>query len=54
MTETVVKSEKKIRIIPADPDKTRTAKSNSRHKIRVAAYCRVSTQEEEQLNSFEV
>ncbi len=34
--------------------KTETYAENSYRQIRVAAYCRVSTQMEEQLNSYEV
>lgn len=30
------------------------AEDNDRHKLRVAAYCRVSTDEEEQASSYEV
>ena len=54
MTDTGTKKEKKVRVISADPNKTRAASGNPKRKIRVAAYCRVSTQEEEQLNSYEV
>ena len=46
--------EKKVRVIPADPRMARSAAGKSQRSVRVAAYCRVSTQEEEQLNSYEV
>lgn len=41
----------KVTIIPADPSK----ESRDIHKkhLRVAAYCRVSTDSEEQLSSYE-
>ena len=42
----------KVTVIPAKPQ-TETAKKNGSVK-RVAAYCRVSTDEDEQLNSYEV
>ena len=45
-------SEKKITEIPANPVFHNIRKS--RRRLRVAAYCRVSTEEEEQQNSFEV
>ena len=46
MTETVPK----ITIIPANPEvKGRAVK----RQLRVAAYCRVSTDDEEQLTSYE-
>ena len=44
--------EKKITEIPANPVFHNIRKS--RRRLRVAAYCRVSTEEEEQQNSFEV
>ena len=44
--------EKKITEIPANPVFHNIRKSKRR--LRVAAYCRVSTEEEEQQNSFEV
>ena len=45
-------SEKKITEIPANPVFHNIRKT--RRRLRVAAYCRVSTEEEEQQNSFEV
>ena len=45
-------SEKKITEIPANPVFHNVRKT--RRRLRVAAYCRVSTEEEEQQNSFEV
>lgn len=43
-----------VREVIAIPAKSRTEiKGISRRKIRVAAYCRVSTEQDEQLNSFE-
>lgn len=44
--------QKTIREIPANPllQDTRKRKKN----LRVAAYCRVSTEEEEQQSSFEI
>ena len=44
--------EKHITVIPANPMLANTRKR--KRKLRVAAYCRVSTEEEEQQNSFEV
>ena len=38
--------------IPAKPEATRQA--DARRQLRVAAYCRVSTKEEDQANSYEV
>lgn len=41
-----------VRIIPA---KTQTAENRNRFRqLRVAAYCRVSTEQEEQQNSYQV
>ncbi len=37
-----------VSVIPAKPRQNRTAEANARHKLRVAAYCRVSTDNEEQ------
>ena len=45
-------SSKIIRVIPANP--TLLQNQTQKRKLRVAAYCRVSTEEEEQQNSFEV
>ena len=44
---------KNVRIIPANPMLTPTGKPKS-SKVRVAAYCRVSTDEKDQINSFHV
>ena len=38
--------------IPAKPEAAKTAAT--RRQLRVAAYCRVSTKEEDQANSYEV
>ena len=43
--------EKRIRIIPATKEKTPVGGPSGR-KLRVAAYCRVSTDSEEQLTSY--
>ena len=44
-----------VTVIPAKPKaELESAKARFSRKTRVAAYCRVSTDEEEQLNSFEV
>ena len=40
----------KVIVIPAAPKNTGTAEQR---QLRVAAYCRVSTKEEDQLNSYE-
>ena len=40
----------KVIVIPAAPKNTGLAE---RRQLRVAAYCRVSTKEEDQLNSYE-
>jgi len=45
--------QKKVRIIPATAQEHTKQPSSSR-SLRVAAYCRVSTKEEEQLNSYDV
>ena len=42
---------KEVRYIPPDPTLDKTGKPKSR-KLRVAAYCRVSTDDEEQLTSY--
>ena len=44
--------EKKIRIIPATKPQTQAGKGLGGRKQRVAAYCRVSTDSEEQLTSY--
>lgn len=44
--------ERRVRVIPATKGPT-TAKGARSGKQRVAAYCRVSTDSEEQLNSYE-
>lgn len=41
-----------IRIIPAKPQMTEN--KDKYHQLRVAAYCRVSTEQEEQQNSYQV
>lgn len=51
-TETSVSPPKKVRVI--EPTVKPKATANSYRQLRVAAYCRVSTQMEEQLNSYEV
>lgn len=45
---------KTVSEIPAKPRQNRTAEANARQKLRVAAYCRVSTDNEEQASSYEV
>lgn len=52
MAETSVSPPKKVRVI--EPTVKPKATANSYRQLRVAAYCRVSTQMEEQLNSYEV
>ena len=47
---TVGENKPKVIVIPAAPKNTGTAEQR---QLRVAAYCRVSTKEEEQLNSYE-
>ena len=44
---------KNVRVIPANPMLTPSGRSRSQ-KERVAAYCRVSTDEKDQINSFHV
>ena len=46
------KEKPNVIVIPAKPEMSRDAVS-SRRQLRVAAYCRVSTGEEEQINSYE-
>jgi len=48
-----MEQEKVVRVIPATVNPQEKLKSEYR-QIRVAAYCRVSTKQEEQLNSYEV
>ena len=42
------------RIIVIQPNRKDSKSAESRTKLRVAAYCRVSTEEEEQQGSFEI
>ena len=42
------------RIIVIQPNRKASKSTASRTKLRVAAYCRVSTEEEEQQGSFEI
>ena len=51
MKSTIPREPSKVTIIPATPKSIEPGKS-SRHKLRVAAYCRVSTDSEEQINSY--
>ena len=51
MKSAVPREPRKVTIIPATPKSIEPGKS-SRHKLRVAAYCRVSTDSEEQINSY--
>ena len=44
---------KNITVIPARPSRTSLAEDLQPQKKRIAAYCRVSTDQEEQLSSFE-
>ena len=53
MQATSVQPPKIVRIIPATID-TKAAITQSYRQLRVAAYCRVSTKQDEQLNSYEV
>lgn len=43
-------ADKKVRIIEADPELSK--KNNTYRILKVAAYCRVSTDDEDQLNSY--
>ena len=45
---------KSVRVIPAKPKIGNTVKLDQKQKLRVAAYCRVSTDNEEQASSYEV
>ena len=51
MKSTIPREPRKVTIIPATPKSIEPGKS-SHHKLRVAAYCRVSTDSEEQINSY--
>ena len=53
MQATSVQPQKTVRIIPATID-TKAAITQNYRQLRVAAYCRVSTKQDEQLNSYEV
>ena len=44
---------RRITVIPAQPKQVQQPENGQPAKIRVAAYCRVSTDQEEQLNSYE-
>lgn len=48
-----IESEKSIVVIPAEKVSVKAGRSTSHRKLRVAAYCRVSTDEEKQLDSFD-
>ena len=43
-------ADKKVRIIEADPELSK--KNDTNRILKVAAYCRVSTDDEDQLNSY--
>lgn len=51
MKTTAPRESRKVTIIPATPKSIEPGKS-SHQKLRVAAYCRVSTDSEEQINSY--
>ena len=51
MKSAVPREPRKVTIIPATPKSIEPGKS-SHQKLRVAAYCRVSTDSEEQINSY--
>lgn len=53
MQATSLQPQKTVRIIPATID-TKAAITQNYRQLRVAAYCRVSTKQDEQLNSYEV
>ena len=44
---------RKVTVIPASPTKGKSKPGEARKKLRVCCYCRVSTDQEEQLGSFE-
>ena len=51
MKSTVPRESRKVTIIPAAPKRMEPGRA-SHQKLRVAAYCRVSTDSEEQINSY--
>ena len=51
MKSAVPREPRKVTIIPATPKRMESGNA-SRQKLRVAAYCRVSTDSEEQINSY--
>lgn len=53
MPTTEIQTTKKVRVIPATINTDMQIKDTYR-QLRVAAYCRVSTKQDEQLNSYEV
>lgn len=53
MQSTETKPQRVVKVIPATVN-TEAETKNTYHQLRVAAYCRVSTKQEEQLNSYEV
>ena len=46
-------NEKKVMFLPARPKLSKGENKEERQKLKVAAYCRVSTDSEEQAGSFE-
>ena len=51
MKSTTPREPRKVTIIPATPKRAEPGKP-ANQKLRVAAYCRVSTDSEEQINSY--
>ena len=51
MKSTTPREPRKVTIIPATPKRTEPGRPTNQ-KLRVAAYCRVSTDSEEQINSY--
>jgi len=50
----VLQTARNVSVIPARRNMHLAAEDSAGHKLRVAAYCRVSTDEEEQASSYEV
>ena len=53
MEQAVGQGQRKVTVIPAKKPVTATKVAGRKKRLRVAAYCRVSTDTEEQLNSYE-
>ena len=53
MEQSIGQEQRKVTVIPAKKPMTAATVAGQKKRLRVAAYCRVSTDTEEQLNSYE-